>query len=174
MRRALKVYEKTVWFITILGLTAAAVLTLPKLVGIQPYIILSASMEPVIPTGSLVFVNTRDKQVSDGDIIAFTMLNGSDSITVTHRIVETAEEGFVTKGDNNAVQDLRLLTSDRIVGKYVTGIPYAGYLLARLTKKIILVAAAWLFGLHMAGSLFDAVFCSSEDTAQHARDPRGI
>lgn len=157
MKRVAGIYEKCIWFITILMIVAAAVVTLPKFVGIQPYIILSSSMEPTIQTGSLVFVNTRDKQVADGDITTFTMTNGKDEITVTHRIVEATDEGFVTKGDNNEVEDLNILTADRIVGKYVMSIPYAGYVMSKVTRKVIIVVIAWLFGLHAFGFVLDTI-----------------
>lgn len=157
-----KIYEKCLWFITILAMLAAAVVTVPKLAGIWPYMILSSSMEPTIPTGSLVFVNTKDKQAANGDIVTFSMTNGKDEITVTHRIVETTDEGFITRGDNNEVNDLKLLTADRIVGTYATSVPYAGYIMSKITKKSLVVAIGWLFGAHLFGFVLGSITEDSE------------
>lgn len=166
-----KIYEKCLWCVTILAMLAAAVVTVPKLAGIWPYIILSSSMEPTIPTGSLVFVNTKDKQAANGDIVTFSMTNGKDEITVTHRIVETTDEGFITKGDNNEVNDLKLLTADRIVGTYAASVPYAGYIMSKITKKRLVVAVGWLFGAHLFGFVLESI---TEDGKTNDSRPKQI
>lgn len=170
-----KIYEKCLWFITILAMLAAAVVTVPKLAGIWPYMILSSSMEPTIPTGSLVFVNTKDKQAANGDIVTFSMTNGKDEITVTHRIVETTDEGFITKGDNNEVNDLKPLTADRIVGTYAASVPYAGYIMSKITKKGLVVAIGWLFGAHLFGFVLESITEDSEtkdSSPKHIKDQK--
>ncbi|MDO5551457.1 MAG: signal peptidase I [Lachnospiraceae bacterium] len=170
-----KIYEKCLWFITILAMLAAAVVTVPKLAGIWPYMILSSSMEPTIPTGSLVFVNTKDKQAANGDIVTFSMTNGKDEITVTHRIVETTAEGFITKGDNNEVNDLKPLTADRIVGTYAASVPYAGYIMSKITKKGLVVAIGWLFGAHLFGFVLESITEDSEtkdSSPKHIKDQK--
>ncbi|MDO5348481.1 MAG: signal peptidase I [Lachnospiraceae bacterium] len=170
-----KIYEKCLWFITILAMLAAAVVTVPKLAGIWPYMILSSSMEPTIPTGSLVFVNTKDKQAANGDIVTFSMTNGKDEITVTHRIVETTDEGFITKGDNNDVNDLKPLTADRIVGTYAASVPYAGYIMSKITKKGLVVAIGWLFGAHLFGFVLESITEDSEtkdSSPKHIKDQK--
>jgi hypothetical protein len=49
-------------------------------------------MEPTIPTGSLVYVNTKDTQVSEGDIVTFFLSNGTDEINVTHRVEKSQKK----------------------------------------------------------------------------------
>ena len=62
-------------------------------VGITPYVVLSGSMEPKVPTGSLCFINEHVKyeSIKTGDVIAFKM---SDGTLVTHRAVDKTEEGL--------------------------------------------------------------------------------
>lgn len=175
MKLVVNIYEKWIWLVTFLVIAVAAAITLPKFAGIQPYIILSSSMEPAIPTGSLVFVNTRARQMHEGDIITFTMLNGNEEITVTHRIMKITDAGFVTKGDNNEVEDLSLLTADRIVGKCEASIPYAGYAMSKLTPNIMMAAAAWLLGLHAFGFVFDSIVNDGGDSRSNKPEiPRGF
>lgn len=59
-------------------------------------------MEPAVSAGDLVLVHRREAY-GRGDIVMFD--NGG--ISVTHRIVKKAKEGFVTKGDANNVPDIR-------------------------------------------------------------------
>ena len=47
-------------------------LTVPRIAGYQIYTVISGSMEPAIPTGSLVYVkNTAPSGIEKGDVIAF-------------------------------------------------------------------------------------------------------
>jgi signal peptidase len=164
MKTIARIYEKIIWIITICVILAAVLVTAPKAVGIYPYIILSASMEPTIPTGSLVYVNTKDTLVSDGDIVTFFLTNGTEQINVTHRVARITEEGIVTKGDNNDVEDLSLLTHDRVIGKYAFHIPRAGYLMARMTERVKLVVIIWMIALHVFGFALDALAESFSDS----------
>jgi signal peptidase len=166
MKTIARIYEKLIWIITICVILAAVLVTAPKAVGIYPYIILSASMEPTIPTGSLVYVNTKDTQVSEGDIVTFFLSNGTDEINVTHRVEKITEEGIVTKGDNNDVEDLNLLIPDRVIGKYAFHIPGAGYLMARMTEQFKLVIIIWMIALHIFGFALDTLAESFSGTGK--------
>ena len=47
-------------------------LTLPRMAGIDIYTVVSGSMEPAIPTGSLVYVkNINPEDVKEDEVIAF-------------------------------------------------------------------------------------------------------
>lgn len=51
-----------------------------------------------------------------GDIICFKL--GSESTkTVTHRIINITDEGFVTKGDANEEPDMWTFKKENVVGK---------------------------------------------------------
>lgn len=95
--------------------------------GINSYIILSGSMEPVIRTGSMVLVDTQKENV-------------------VHRVVEIQEDGkIITKGDNNENADFAPVTQAQVCGKVIKMpwglcIPYAGYVSEWLsTNKIYVV-----------------------------------
>ena len=81
-------------------------LTLPKAFGFQIYTVISGSMEPAIPTGSLVYVRHEEPDtIVKDDVIAFYSNNADGSI-ITHRVVSNspAMGQFITKGD--ALQQL--------------------------------------------------------------------
>ena len=62
-------------------------LIVPKFFGINSYTVLTGSMEPSIPVGSLVCAKaTEPDTLAVGDVIVF--YDGINSIPVTHRVVE--------------------------------------------------------------------------------------
>ena len=86
-------------------MVVSLILLIPLLLtnmGINSYIILSGSMEPVIRTGSMVLVDTQTENIQSGDIIMYRLQKEN----VVHRVVEIQEDGkIITKGDNNENAD---------------------------------------------------------------------
>ena len=71
---------------TILVVLLAIALVGVRVVGLQVYTVLSGSMEPAYPTGSVIYVKEVDyKTLEVGDPITFML---SEDIIATHRIVE--------------------------------------------------------------------------------------
>lgn len=73
--------------------------------GYEIYNVVSGSMEPEIPVGSVIYVKAVSPEtVEEGDIIAFT----SGVSVISHRVVsnQTVEGKFTTKGDANAENDM--------------------------------------------------------------------
>lgn len=110
------------------------------LVGIEPYITLSGSMEPAIKTGSVCFVNTKEhySEIVEGDVISFQNASGG---MVTHRVINITEEGFETKGDANDSSDGITTNRGNFRGKTLFSIPYLGYALAFIQKKAVIAMA---------------------------------
>lgn len=106
-------------------------LTVPRLMGYDVYTITSGSMEPKIPTGSLVYVKAAEPQdVAPEDVIVF--LGGQDGGTViTHRVVENQEKDrvFITKGDANEANDVTPVPYERLLGRVERSVPVLGYFL---------------------------------------------
>ena len=129
-----KVINALTTIITFGVIAAAGVLFIPRIFGYQPYVVLSGSMEPQIHTGSVAFINSNDKDVEIGDIIAFTLPN---DVTVTHRLVayDPDVNEYVTKGDANDTVDMATVPQENIVGTYTMSIPKAGYILSDLTAR---------------------------------------
>ena len=104
-----------------------------RVVGLQPYVVLSGSMEPTYHVGSLIYVKSVDyKQLQVGDPITFLI---SENTVATHRIIEVLPDEedpdtlrFFTQGDANDVPDGSSVHYKNIIGKPVFSIPYLGYL----------------------------------------------
>ena len=123
--------------LALVGLGSAVV---PRVLGVQPYAIVSGSMEPAYPTGSLVYaqpVAGEDLQV--GDVAAFWR----DEDVIIHRVdsIDIAGEEFVAKGDANDDVDLRPVLFRDVLGRVVFSVPGVGYFLRALgsvTGKLLL------------------------------------
>ena len=125
MKKAYQIFTSILLVILIL---AAAVLFLPKFVGMTPLAVLSGSMEPTYHVGSLIYVKDADpEEVQVGEPITFKI---SDDTMVTHRVVaiDTDARTFQTKGDANDNVDGGAVAYENLVGKPVFTIPYMGYL----------------------------------------------
>ena len=123
-------------------------LTVPRFLGYQVYSVISGSMEPAIPTGSLVYIReTAPEELSEGEVIAFYGTRDSASI-ITHRVVENrAGEGeFVTKGDANAEADLYAAGYEDLIGRVSRHIPLLGSFLFLYTSSSGKIYAACFAG----------------------------
>ena len=112
----------------IIIVAACLPLTVPKVLGYQMYTVISGSMEPAIPTGSLVYIKGMEpKDVADGDVIAFYGGHDSNAI-ITHRVVKNrvVMGEFITKGDANEKTDAIIISTDMILGRVEGQIPYLG------------------------------------------------
>ena len=121
-------------------------LTVPQLVGYPCYHVISPSMEPEIPTGSMVYAK-RSSPFEVGDIIVFED-NGS---IVTHRVVSIEENEIHTKGDQNQTEDLRPIAKENVIGKVVLVVPDLGEIASWISStpgKIVLFGIG-LFGVFL-------------------------
>lgn len=128
-----KVWNFVVTGVLLIMVLLAAVLYLPKLAGMEPLIVLSGSMEPNYPVGSLLYVQHKNpEEMKENDVITFFI---DEKTMVTHRIesVDTANREFVTKGDANAVSDGTPVSFDSVVGTPVWSVPKLGYLADRMS-----------------------------------------
>ena len=104
----------------------AAVLIVPGLLGIKNYYVVSGSMEPQIPVGSMIYVKDSDPlKLKEGDIVAFSVGNS----VVTHRVTENdmVNGQLRTKGDQNPIEDAQTVPYRNVIGKYVIHLPYVGF-----------------------------------------------
>ena len=114
--------------IVIALLALAAVFIVPTALGYTGYAVISGSMVPAIPVGSIVY----DKDVEDastlevGDIITYQLDSGD---MVTHRITanDVDAQTVTTKGDANDVEDASPVSYDKIIGKVAISFPFLGY-----------------------------------------------
>ena len=124
--------------LVLLMLILALLLAGPKLIGLQAYAVLSGSMEPTYPVGSLLYVREVDTaQLEAGDVITYVL---NENTLATHRIAEVVigEDGtvcFRTKGDANETADAVLVEPGQVLGTPVLSIPYLGHLAQEVQTK---------------------------------------
>ena len=106
----------------------AGVLIIPRLMGYEEMAVLTGSMEPEYPVGSLIYVREQDPETLQvGGVITYRL---SGDTVVTNRIVEinTAEQTVTTIGDANESNDGQPIPFDSIVGKAEFKVPYLGFI----------------------------------------------
>lgn len=127
-----KVWNIVTTVLVVIVVLLAVALVGVRVVGLQTYAVVSGSMEPDYPVGSLLYVKSVDyQQLKVGDVITFMI---DEDTVATHRIVEILvdEEDptvlrFRTKGDNNDIEDGMPVHYKNIIGTPVFCIPKLGY-----------------------------------------------
>ncbi|MCW2726463.1 MAG: peptidase signal peptidase [Frankiales bacterium] len=141
------------------GVAVAATLLLvtvgPRFLPYQALVVLSGSMEPAIPTGSLVVYRKADaSQIKRGDVIVFSKPSDPTE-RVTHRVysIGSGPTGryFTTKGDANGVPDnwrIPAVGSGWVAVQHLPGIGYGlGYLQSGTARLLLIVLPAVGLGL---------------------------
>jgi len=137
----------------VLVVAACLGLVIPKIAGYEGYVVVSGSMEPAIPVGSIVFSKETDpSSLQTGDVIVFVD-ESRGTTPITHRVVsnDTADGIIVTKGDANEREDLNPVIYSNVIGKVAVHIPGAGAYAALITTAvgkvilILLLLEGWLF-----------------------------
>ena len=130
MTKILKLLWNTVMNLVLVVIVAMAILLVGvRLVGFQPFVVLSGSMEPTYHVGSMIYVKSVDpKSIEVGDPITFVI--NEDLDVATHRVIEIDAENqhFYTKGDANDAADGSPVHFNNLVGKPMFTIPKLGYI----------------------------------------------
>ncbi len=178
MKKACSIITTTVLVLAVLLLIAFAGV---KVFGLTPYAVLSGSMEPQFPTGSLIYVRDVDPAtITEGDSITFELESGA---LVTHEVYEIDHDvrEFRTQGIANTdssgeiVHDALPVSFESVLGTPVFCVPYLGYLNQLLTgiSGLFTLGACILalIALNLAASLFSDK-PEKASRGRHAAPPR--
>lgn len=165
-------WRTVVWIVlAVIVLVLAAAVVVPRLGGATPFTVLTGSMRPEYPPGTLVVVKpVAAADIKVGDVITYQLRSGRSSV-VTHRVVAagastggTRELSFRTQGDANAVQDEAAVRPEQIRGRLWYSVPHLGRVNQLLTggqrQIAVTVVAGSLLGyaaLMIASSVRDGV-----------------
>ncbi len=122
-----KVWNVISTIVVVLVVIFAVLLIGVRLFGVQVYSVISGSMEPEYPVGSLIYVKEVDpSEIEVNDVITYVLPSETPS---THRVVRIDEENqlFYTKGDANETEDGAPVHFKNLIGTPVFKIPYLGY-----------------------------------------------
>jgi signal peptidase len=129
------------WIVVVVTVVLlVAFVAVPRVTGSTPYTILTGSMRPEMPPGTMVVVRpVETAKLAAGDVITYQLRSGEPDV-VTHRIIETVvtQEGleFRTQGDANDAPDAELVRAVQVRGEAWYWAPLLGYLTSGLTSDV--------------------------------------
>lgn len=140
-------------------LLAAVAVVVPRIAGAVPVTILTSSMEPSLPPGTLVVVKpVAPADIRVGDVVTYQVHSGEPAV-ISHRVVAithstTGGLTFTTKGDNNAAADPPVI-ADQVRGEVWYSVPLLGYVNSALDQgqRSWILPAIGIVLLAYAGSL---------------------
>lgn len=122
------------WVVILVAASAIVVAVLiPRIAGATPYTILTSSMEPNHPPGTLVVVRpTPVEEIGVGTVITYQLESGRQTV-VTHRVTSVGygsdgDRVFTTRGDANDGDDLEPVMPVQIRGTLWYSVPKLGWL----------------------------------------------
>ena len=125
-----------------LGFAAAIALavTVPTLLGLQSFTVLSGSMEPAIGTGDVVVVRKIDPlDARVGDVVTFRSPDDPTRM-ITHRVRRIEASGglarFVTQGDANTGSEEWTVPTNGVIGRVEYRVPKLGYVTSRVSSTL--------------------------------------
>lgn len=147
---------RAVSWVVLLGATALVTLAVlvPRVAGATPYTVLTGSMSPAYPAGTLVVV--RPVALADvrvGDVVTYQLRSGEPAVA-THRVVGVGwtadgEKVLTTRGDANSVADAEPVREVQLRGEVWYSVPWVGHLNVLLSpdqhRLLVRLAAGALF-----------------------------
>ena len=184
MKKAVQIINIIITIGTIYVAIIAATFVLPRAFGVMPYIVLSGSMEPSIPTGAVAFINQKDRDVEIGDVVTYRIgeeasietgsgnfASAEEGTLVTHRIVRMTETGnYITKGDANEVEDMVELVPSQVVGTYIFNIPKLGAIIQRIGSRTMTMILIGLVVLNVVTALLSWAWEDEEKKEENNDD----
>lgn len=170
----------SVILVSVLALGAAVLV--PRLVGATPYAVMTGSMRPERPPGTLVVVRPVPiSEIRVGDVITYQLHSGEPEV-VTHRVVTVGTRPGVgtvlqTQGDANADPDPDWVREAQVRGRVIYSVPLLGRLHVLLSGRQhqagVLGVAAVLggyAGVMFAGGLRDRTRRRDDQPAKETAD----
>lgn len=137
------------WALLFAMLTLLAVtILIPAVAGGERFTVLTGSMDPTYPPGTLIVVEpVEPDELAIGMPVTYQLRSG-DPTVVTHRIIASAQSAkgqrtYITQGDANTVPDEKPVLYEQIRGRVWYSIPYLGYVNNWLTGQ----QRSWTVGI---------------------------
>jgi signal peptidase len=147
----------------------ALVIVVPAISGGTALTVLTQSMEPKLPPGTLVIIRpTPIGDIKLGDVLTYQIKSGQPEV-VSHRVISRSVDTkgrttFITKGDNNDLPDAGPVRKVQIKGTLWYSIPWLGYvnnllggqgrsLLVPLVAAALFIYAGYMLASSVVSSL---------------------
>ena len=170
----------SIGLILIVAFFAVILIILPKASGGVPLTILTSSMEPGLPPGTLIIVRPVDPdEVRIGDVITYQIRSG-DPAVITHRVIaidsaSTGELTFTLQGDNNGEPD-DPVREVQIQARLWYAVPYLGFVNSAVNgenKSWIIPLAAGLLLAYAAWMIVSGAFAAARKKKGSGRRAAG-
>jgi signal peptidase I len=154
-------------------MVALLVIVVPAATGSTPMTVLTRSMEPTYPPGTLVIVKPIDSHdIRIGDPITYQLESGEQAV-VTHRVIAITKSTdgsttYTTQGDNNGAPDAAAVIPEQVKGKVWYSVPWIGYLNNLVSGNV----RGWLVPLVAIGLFLYAGYMIASGIASSARKRR--
>lgn len=138
----LKAIVKYLSYLCYVFIIIYGVVCVPMIFGYTPLVVLTGSMEPSLPVGSVIYYKAADKEdIKEADIITF---KGRDNQFISHRVNKIISDGeYETKGDANNVPDAIPVYYKDVRGKVLNkAIPYIGHYIKFVNDHLYVVIVA--------------------------------
>jgi len=99
-------------------------------------VVASWSMDPTLHIGDIVVIRKLSKY-NVGDIVLYHNIFSADQKIIDHRIIDTADNAYVLKGDANPFEDSCKPSEREIFGRVEVVIPYLGSLRLMLERVFL-------------------------------------
>lgn len=139
------------WTVILGALAVLAIaVVVPRIGGATPYTVLTGSMRPHLPPGTLVVAKPVDpSEIGIGTVVTYQLRSGEPQV-VTHRVVAIrsnlkGETEFQTQGDANSIPDEAWVRPEQIRGRLWYAVPYLGRVNALLSgheRQLLVYGAA--------------------------------
>ena len=149
------------------------------MIGLTPYAVLSGSMEPELPVGSLIYVRAVDpSEVVVGDAITFKLESGT---LVTHEVyeIDAAARELKTHGianvdsQGNISPDAAPVPWSSLAGSVVACVPLLGYVNVFVTQPpgvfMVIAGVAVVIGVSI---VIELVGAGRHDKREAAHAPK--
>ncbi|GAA0959289.1 signal peptidase I [Frigoribacterium faeni] len=144
----------SVGLLLLVAALAVVLVIVPRATGSTPLTVLTSSMEPSLPPGTLLVVRpTSTEDIRVGDVVTYQIESGRPEV-ISHRVIEIVSStdgttSFVTKGDNNDAADEAAVLPVQVRGTLWYNVPWLGFVNQAVNGQ----ARAWIVPL-LAVALF--------------------
>jgi signal peptidase len=152
---------------------AAALVVVPAVAGATPLTVLTSSMEPKLPPGTLIVVKpTPIDQIRIGSVLTYQIEPGTPAV-ISHRVIQRNSDSdgsvtFITKGDNNDQPDPKPVQEGQVRGTLWYSLPWIGYISTAVNGE----NKSWLIPVIGVALLGYAVFMVLSAIVSRARKNR--
>ena len=163
--------------VLVVGLGMLAIVV-PAVVGGSALTVLTQSMEPTLPPGTLIIIRpTAVKDIRVGTVLTYQIESDRPELE-THRVIEKSTDTrgrttFVTQGDNNDLPDSPAVRPVQVKGTLWYSIPWLGYvnnLVGGSARAIVIPIAAGALFVYAGYMVISAVLGGRRKRATDTRE----